>query len=100
MQREKNDFLTTLFEIVKKNISAESEALGEQKKAYEKAIKKGKDLVDSIESPEQVPDVMKAINSIKHALTSLTEIKAMFKEKLEALNIVYNKETKAYEYKV
>ena len=97
---EKNDFLTTLFEVVKKNISAESAALGEQKKAYEEAMKKGKALVESIEAPEQVSEVMKSINEIEHALTSLTEIKAMFKTKLEELNIIYNKETKAYECKV
>jgi len=97
---EKNDFLTTLFEIVKKNISAESAALGEQKKVYEEVMKKGGELIKSLEGPEQVSDVMKAINELDHALTSLTELKAMFKAKLEELNIVYNKETKAYEYKV
>ena len=89
-----------MFETVKKNISAESAALGEQKKAYEEAIKKGKALIDSIEVPEQVSEVMKSINEVDHALTSLTEIKAMFKTKLEELNIVYNKEAKAYEFKV
>ena len=87
-------------EAVKKNMSAESAALGEQRKAYGEVMTKGEALIQSLNDPGQVADVMKAINELSHALTSLTELKAMFKARLEELNIVYNKETKAYEYKV
>lgn len=97
---EKNDFLTRLFETVKKNIAAETEALSGQKKLYDEAMKEGTEIISSLEMPEDVTAKQAELNKINHALTSLAELKAMFKNRLDELSIVYNKETKTYEYKV
>ncbi len=97
---EKNDFLERLFETVKKNIAAETEALSGQKKLYDEAMKEGMKVIASLEAPEEVTAKQTELNSINHALTSLAELKAMFKKRLVELNIVYNKETKSYECKV
>ena len=97
---EKNDFLTRLFETVKKNIAAETEALSGQKKLYDEAMKEGTEIIASLEMPEAVTAKQTELNNLNHALTSLAELKAMFKNRLDELSIVYNKETKTYEYKV
>jgi len=97
---EKNDFLTRLFETVKKNIAAETEVLSEQKKLYDVAMQAGKEIIALLESPEDVSVTQTKLNELEHALTSLTELKAMFKNRLTELGIIYNKESKAYEYKV
>ena len=41
---------------------------------------------------------MSAIKVLKHALTSERELKAALSERLKELGIIYNKETKAYEW--
>ena len=97
---EKNDFLTRLFETVKKNIAAETEALSGQKKLYDEAMKEGTEIIASLEMPEAVTAKQTELNNLNHALTSLAELKAMFNNRLDELSIVYNKETKTYEYKV
>ena len=97
---DKNNFLEKLFETVKKNIAAESASLLEQKKLYDEAMKAGTAIINSLEKPEDVPAKQAELNKVNHALTSLTELKAMFKTRMDELDIVYNKETKAYEYKV
>ena len=97
---DKNNFLEKLFETVKKNIAAESASLSEQKKLYDEAMKAGATIINSLEKPEDVPAKQAELNKVNHALTSLTELKAMFKTRMDELDIVYNKETKAYEYKV
>lgn len=97
---EKNDFLARLFETVKRNIAAETEALSGQKKLYDSAMEEGVKIINSLESPEDVTAKQTELNNLNHALTSLAELKAMFKKRLDELNIVYNKGTKSYEYKV
>lgn len=95
---EPNDFLTKLFAKVKENIAAESASLAPQKEAYEEAIAAGKLAIETIQKPEDVPEATKAIKSLTHALTSERELKAALTERIKELGIVYNKETKAYEW--
>ncbi len=97
---EKNDFLARLFETVKRNIAAETEALSGQKKLYDSAMEEGIKIINSLENPEDVTAKQTELNNLNHALTSLAELKAMFKKRLDELNIIYNKGTKTYEYKV
>ncbi|MBQ7959770.1 MAG: AAA family ATPase [Clostridia bacterium] len=97
---EKNDFLARLFETVKKNIAAETEALSGQKKLYDSTMEEGVKIISSLENPEDVTAKQTELNNLNHALTSFAELKAMFKKRLDELNIVYNKEAKTYEYKV
>lgn len=93
-----NDFLTRLFAQVKANIAAEHAALQPQQEQYEETMGAGKLAIEAIEKPEDVPEAMKAIKSLIHALTSERELKAALTERIKELGIVYNKETKAYEW--
>ena len=95
---EPNDFLTRLFVQVKANIAAEHAALQPQQKQYEETMGAGKLAIETIEKPEDVPEATKAIKSLTHALTSERELKAALTERIKELGIVYNKETKAYEW--
>lgn len=96
---EPNRFLTKLFERVRENIKTESEAVAPKRTAYEAAMKDGRDLIAAIGSAADVPKCLEAISYMTHALTSEKEIKALLKERLKELGIVYNKETKTYEDK-
>ena len=95
---EPNDFLTKLFAKVKGNIAAEKEALKPQQAAYKAAMTAGKNAIDAIQEPEDVTWAMDQIKAISHALTSERELKAAMTERIKELGIVYNKETKAYEW--
>ena len=95
---EPNDFLTKLFAKVKGNIAAEKEALKPQQAAYEAAMTAGKNAIDAIQEPEDVTWAMDQIKAISHALTSERELKTALTERIKELGIVYNKETKAYEW--
>lgn len=95
---EPNNFLTKLFAKVKENISAESAVLGPQKQQYEETMAAGKLAIETIQKPEDVPEATKAIKGLTHALTSERELKAALTERIKELGIVYNKETKAYEW--
>ncbi len=95
---DENNFLTRLFEQVKKNIAEESAALAPMKEKYDAAMTNGKLLLDSLNAPEDVKGVVDAIKGIEHSLTSEKELLAAVKDKLAELGIVYNKEAKEYEY--
>lgn len=95
---ESNDFLTKLFAKVKGNIAAEKEALKPQQAAYEAAMTAGKNAIDAIQAPEDVTWAMDQIKALSHSLTSERELKAALTERIKELGIVYNKETKAYEW--
>jgi hypothetical protein len=94
---DKNDFLTKLFDKVKTNIKAESEALKPQQEAYERVMEAGKGIINAVENVEHVQSAAAAINNLEHALTSRAELKDMLKKRLAELNIVWNKESKTYE---
>lgn len=94
-----NDFLTKLFAKVRENLAKESAALAPQKSAYDEAMDAAKDICASVNAPEDVAEASKAIKSLPHALTSEKESIAMLKARLAELNIVWNKTTRAYEYK-
>lgn len=91
-----NDFLTKLFAKVRSNLAAESEATAPQKVKYIAAIAEAKNICECVNSPEDVPDAVKAISALDHALTSSKEAKAMLKARMDELGIVYDKANKAY----
>ena len=93
-----NDFLAKLFSQVKTNIAAENASLQPQKEQYEETMEAGKLAIETIEKPEDVPEAMKAIKGLTHSLTSERELKAALTERIKGLGIVYNKETKSYEW--
>ena len=94
-----NDFLTKLFAKVRANLAAEARELAPQKTDYDIAMEQARDIVDNVFNPHDVSGAVKAIKGLKHALTSEKEANAMLKTRLANLNIVWNKEKKAYEYK-
>ena len=94
-----NDFLTKLFDKVRKNLAAETETLAPQKDAYTEAMEIAKEICGLVEGPEDVEHAANAIKNIKHALTSEKEAKAMLKARIAELGIVWNKESKRYEYR-
>jgi len=91
-----NDFLTKLFAKVRSNLAAESEATAPQKVKYIAAIAEAKNICECVNSPEDVPDAVKAISVLDHALTSSKEAKAMLKARMDELGIVYDKANKVY----
>ena len=66
--------------------------------AYEGAIEEARQIVESVNAPEDVQAAAKAITGLRHALTSEKEAKAMLKSRLSDLNIVWDKTAKAYRY--
>ena len=96
---EPNDFLTKLFAKVRENLNAESAALAPQKAQYAEAMAEAKKACDAVNKPEDVAPAAQFIKSLPHALTSEKEATAMLKARLAELGIVWNKTTKAYEYK-
>ena len=94
-----NEFLTKLFAKVRDNLAKESASLAPQKEQYEAAMKEAELIVAEVQSPEDVPVAAKKIKGLAHALTSEKEATAMLKARLTELGIVWNKTTKAYEYK-
>lgn len=96
---EPNDFLTKLFAKVRDNLNAESAALAPQKAQYAEAMAEAQKACAAVNKPEDVAPAAQFIKSLPHALTSEKEATAMLKARLAELGIVWNKQTKAYEYK-
>ena len=97
---EENNFLTKLFNKVRANIAAESAALSPEKEKYDIAISSAKKMVDSVNSPEQVQEVVDGLKRLDHALTSEKEATAMLKARCKELDIVWDKVKKTYVYRV
>ena len=94
-----NDFLTKLFDKVRANLAAESKALAPEKEKYNKAMESAITICEKVTGPEDVSEAAKAIKALPHALTSEKEATAMLKARLNELGIIWNKETKTYEFK-
>lgn len=91
-----NTFLTELFNEARATIAAENEFYAPQREQYNMVMIEAKTLIDGIETPDQATEAGAQIKSMPHALTSLAEIRAMFKSKIAALGFVWDKETGAY----
>ncbi len=95
----KNDFLTKLFEEMDNNIASEVEFYEEDKKKYEKVMSEINSKISEM-TEENIMEVSDFMKNVEHALTSEKESKHIFKQKLEELNMFWNKETMQYEKKV
>lgn len=95
---EPNNFLTTLFDTIRARLAEENKTASADKEAYEKVMQGGMAIISKITAPEHVEETLAAFKVLPHALTSEKELKNELKKKLKELNIVYNKETKAYEF--
>jgi AAA+ ATPase superfamily predicted ATPase len=93
----KNDFLKTLFEEANANIQADNEFFAAEKDAYEKAMAEGKELIQSIDSPETATVAAEKVGKeLKHSLTSKEELRQILREKIVELGFVWDKEKKSY----
>ena len=95
-----NDFLTRLFEKVRTNLAAEAEAFAPKEAAYTKIMADGLEMIASVKEPKDIPIALEAIEGAEHALTSEAELKAALKKRMAELNIVWDKKTKSYQFKV
>lgn len=95
---QQNDFLTKLFEQANKNIQEESKVFEEERKQYQEVMNALNPLIENM-TLENVNEVIEAIKTVPHILTSEKEAKAHFSEKIKELNLVWNKEKQQYEAK-
>lgn len=95
---QQNDFLTKLFEQANKNIQEESKVFEEERKQYQEVMNALNPLIENM-TLENVNEVIEAIKTVPHILTSEKEAKAHFTEKIKELNLVWNKEKQQYEVK-
>lgn len=95
---QQNDFLTKLFEQANKNIQEESKVFEEERKQYQEVMNALNSLIENM-TLENVNEVIEAIKTVPHILTSEKEAKAHFAEKIKELNLVWNKEKQQYETK-
>ena len=96
---QQNDFLTKLFEQANKNIQEESKVFEAERKQYQEVMNALNPLIENM-TLENVNEVIEAIKTVPHILTSEKEIKAHFADKIKELNLVWNKEAKQYEIKI
>ena len=94
-----NDFMTKLFDKVRANLAAESEALAPQKEAYGKAMILASEIVNAVNGPEDVQEASAKIKALDHALTSKAEALDMLNKKCKELGITFDKATRKYVYK-
>lgn len=90
-----NNFLTKLFEKVNQNIIEEQNYFEEQNKKYEAVMNEVNPIIDGM-TTENVNEVMNKIKNTEHILTSEKELKHNFKQKIEALGMIWNSEMKQY----
>lgn len=95
---QQNDFLTKLFEQANKNIQEESKVFEEERKQYQEVMNALNPLIENM-TLGNVNEVIEAIKTVPHILTSEKEAKAHFAEKIKELNLVWNKEKQQYEVK-
>lgn len=86
-----NDFMTKLFELARANIAAEAAIYAPQREAYEAAMAQGKVVIDSVTDVDTANEAIEVLSKIHHELTSQKELGAMWKAKLKACNIFYDK---------
>ena len=95
---DENNFLTLLFEKIKKARADSAKSYNADKAKYDAAMKRGMDAINSIDKPELIEPCVEEIKLIDHALTSKKELQAALKKRLDEL-FVYDKETKSYKGK-
>jgi hypothetical protein len=91
-----NDFLTKLFALYNSKNADEVKAQEEKNSEYEAAMAAIKKVVDGVTDAESANNAIPQMKAIKHVLTSETEGKTLFKAKIEALGIAWDRATKLY----
>lgn len=91
-----NNFLTRLFDEANKTLSQDKEFFAEEREKYEAAMEEGRKLIDAIKNPEDIVKVGNDIKTLNHCLTSLVELRQIFKDKIKELGYVWDSTEKCY----
>lgn len=89
-ENDKNDFLTKLFEQARENIRQENEQSAGKRAEYESVMETVRALVDAVDDAESATAAAEEIKNMKHALTSLTEARALFARKCAQIGVKWN----------
>lgn len=92
----KNDFLTKLFEIYNQSSANEIADAAERQEKYKKAMENGRAVIAAVTDADTANQMIEAMASIDHAMTSKQELQAEWQAKIKALGLTYDKQTKQY----
>lgn len=92
----KNDFLTRLFEIYNQSSANEIAEAAERQEKYKKAMEHGRSVIAAVTDADTANQMIEAMASIDHAMTSKQELQAEWQAKIKALGLTYDKQTKQY----
>ena len=92
------DFLTKLFAEMDNYTKEVGTKMQEERKQCEEVVNTLKPLVENM-TIDNVNEVIEAIKTVPHILTSEKEIKDHFAKKIKELNLVWNKDKQQYEVK-
>lgn len=91
-----NDFLTRLFEQYNALAVKEVEESSEEQAAYELALTKGQEVINSMIDLNSANAAIAKMRAIKHSLTSKQELGVTFNAKIAELGLIYDKKSKKY----
>lgn len=91
-----NDFLTRLFAEARANIQADADALADVKRKYAEAVERGREIISAVTGEQSAQAAADSIQALDHALTSLPEVRAMFKARLKEIGVKYDPIRQAY----
>lgn len=93
---DKNDYIARLFAEANANISKDNDFFKAEREEYEAVMKQGKELIESWTKLEEFNNGGVVLSKLPHKLTSLVELRAIYKERVTALGFVWDREKKAY----
>ncbi len=91
-----NTLLTGLFASAQQQIAEEAKVYEAEREAYRTAMEQGRAAIASIVDPETASAATDLISNLLHALTSKTELRRMFKARLDEVHLKWDKEAGAY----
>ena len=93
---DKNDFITRMFAEANANIAKDNDFFQAEREEYEAVMEQGKKLIESWTKPEEFNNGGAVLGKLPHKLTSLVELRAIYKERVTALGFVWDSQKKAY----
>lgn len=92
----KNDFVAKLFEKARANMQAEQDALTPQMEQYEAVMQAGKALIDGVTDLDTANTTLPEFQKLPHALTSKSELHAIWNAKCKQLGLFYDRVLQKY----
>lgn len=91
-----NDFLTKLFKQYNAKAAEEAAQAAAQQAAYEAVMEQGRAIIEGITDVESANAATAPFKALEHVLTSSKELGVMFKARVKALGLAYDKARAAY----